>query len=109
LMQRMPERYEIQPVPSYPPVLEDLAFVVDESVTAEMVTGLIRSAGGEALVALRLFDAYRGAQIGPGKKSLAYSLTYQSSERTLSDQDVALIRQRIINRLERELGARLRG
>jgi len=109
LIQHMPERYEIQPVPSYPPVLEDLAFVVDESATVEMVTGLIRSAGGETVVAVRLFDVYRGAQVGPGKKSLAYSLTYQSSERTLSDQDVVLIRQRIIDRLEKELGARLRG
>ncbi|HSF81148.1 MAG TPA: phenylalanine--tRNA ligase subunit beta [Anaerolineales bacterium] len=108
LFQHVPERYEIQPVPSYPPVLEDLAFVVDGSATAEMVTDLIRAAGGETVVAVHLFDVYRGAQVGPGKKSLAYSLTYQSPERTLTDQDVALIRQRIIKRLEQELGARLR-
>jgi phenylalanyl-tRNA synthetase beta chain len=57
---------------------------------------------------LRLFDVYRGDQIGSGKKSLAYSLTYQSPERTLTDQEVAQIRNRMIYRLEQELGARLR-
>ncbi len=109
MLQHVPERYEIRPVPAYPPVFEDLAFVVDESATAEMVTALIHSAGGDTLVAVQLFDVYRGAQVGPGKKSLAYNLTYQSPERTLTDQDVALIRKRIIHRMEGELGARLRG
>lgn len=108
LIRHLPEGYEVQPVPSYPPVLEDLAFVVDESVTAETITNVIRSAGGNTLVAIRLFDVYRGNQIGPGKKSLAYSLTYQSPERTLTDQDVALIRKRIINQMAKELGALLR-
>jgi phenylalanyl-tRNA synthetase beta chain len=51
---------------------------------------------------------YTGGQVDPGKKSLAYSLTYQASDRTLKDQDVAQIRQRIIRRLEQELGAVLR-
>lgn len=108
ILSQVPDRYNIQPVPSYPPVLEDLAFVVDESLPAEDVTVLIQETGGETVVAVRLFDVYRGEQIGTGKKSLAYSLTYQSQERTLTDQQVAKIRQRIISRLEQELGARLR-
>jgi len=51
---------------------------------------------------------YRGEQIGAGKKSLAYSLTYQSGERTLTDDEVLKIRQRIVRELERQLGAKLR-
>jgi phenylalanyl-tRNA synthetase beta chain len=108
LLAAAPELYAIRPVPAYPPVLEDLAVVVDESLPAERVEQIIRSAGGGTLSGLRLFDIYRGVQIGAGKKSLAYSLTYQAIDRTLTDQDVARLRQRIIQRLEQEAGGRLR-
>ncbi len=68
----------------------------------------IRAAGGAHLAEVRLFDVYRGGQIGAGKKSLAYSLKYQSFERTLTDQEVARIRQRIVHQIENELGGRIR-
>ena len=108
LMQVIPERYPLRPVPAYPPVLEDLAVIVDEDLPAEQVEAVIRQAGGRTLSALRLFDVYRGGQTGAGKKSLAYSLTYQSAERTLTDDEVLKIRQRIVRQLEKDLGARLR-
>ena len=60
------------------------------------------------MVAVNLFDVYRGEQIGPGKKSLAYRLTYQAAERTLTDEEVAGIRQRIVDHLDQDLGAKLR-
>ncbi len=60
------------------------------------------------LSALTLFDVYRGGQTGVGKKSLAYSLTYQAVDRTLTEQEILQIRQKIIRRLEQELGAKLR-
>jgi phenylalanyl-tRNA synthetase beta chain len=56
--------------------------VVGDSLPAERVAAVIREAGGKALIDLRLFDVYRGEQVGAGKKSLAYSLTYQDPERT---------------------------
>jgi len=105
----VPERYNITPVPAFPPVLEDLAIIVGEAVPAEQVAGLIRQVGGATLSSVRLFDVYRGEQIGAGKKSLAYSLSYQASDRTLTDPEVAQIRQRIVRRLEEVLGAKLRG
>jgi len=73
------------------------------------VAGAIRTSGGRTVIDLRLFDVYRGEQVGAGKKSLAYSLTYQAADRTLTDSEVLQIRQRILRRLEQELGARLRG
>jgi phenylalanyl-tRNA synthetase beta chain len=73
------------------------------------VEAALRKAGGEMLSGLRLFDVYRGEQIGAGKKSLAYSLTYQAQDRTLTDDEVLKIRQRIVKQLEQELGAKLRG
>jgi phenylalanyl-tRNA synthetase beta chain len=104
-----PERFDITPVPAFPPVLEDLAFIVDEALPAEQVADAIRQAGGKTLIRVHLFDMYRGEQVGTGKKSLAYSLTYQAPDRTLTDQEVAQIRSRIVRRLEETLGARLRG
>ena len=102
------ERFRVSPVPAFPPVLEDIAVIVDEDLPAGRLEEVIRQAGGKMLAGLRLFDVFRGPQIGAGKKSLAYGLTYQSPERTLTDADAAQIRQRIIRRLEQELGAKLR-
>ena len=107
LLSLVPERYAAEPVPVFPPVLEDIAVIVDEDLPAEKLEAVIRQGGGKMLTGLRLFDIYRGEQIGAGKKSLAYSLTYQS-DRTLTDKDAAQIRARIIRRLEQELGAKLR-
>jgi phenylalanyl-tRNA synthetase beta chain len=108
LLEAIPQRYEVKGVPTFPPVLEDLALVLDENIPAQQVEATIRQAGGRTLAELRLFDVYRGEQIGAGKKSLAYSLTYQAVDRTLTDGDVLQIRQRIVRRLEQELGAKLR-
>lgn len=108
LLQAIPELHTIDSVPAYPPVLEDLALTVDESLPAGKVEAMIRQTGGKNLVDVTLFDIFRSTQIGEGKKSLAYSLTYQSPDRTMTDQEVAQIRGRIIKRLEQELGAKLR-
>lgn len=100
--------YGIVPVAEFPPVYEDIAVIVDESVAAARVEGLIRQTGGRSVSAVRLFDVYRDEKIGAGKKSLAYSLTYQSPDKTMTDAEAAQIRNRIVKRLEHEVGARLR-
>jgi len=99
--------YGIVPVSEFPPVYEDIAIIVDESVAAARVEALIRQTGGKTVTDVRLFDVYRGEQIGAGKKSLAYSLTYQS-DKTMTDADAAAIRNKIVKRLEYEVGAKLR-
>ncbi len=108
LISLIPERYAMQPVSAYPPVLEDLAIVVDEAISAEQVANTIQQGAGHIVTNITLFDVYRGEQIGKGMKSLAYSLTYQSADKTLTDKDVGQVRLRIIRRLEQELGAKLR-
>ena len=100
--------YGITPVPEYPPVLEDIALIVDEAVPASRVEALIRQTGGKSVTDVRLFDVYRGNQIGEGKKSLAYNLTYQASDKTMTDAEAAAIRNKIVKRLEQEVGAKLR-
>jgi phenylalanyl-tRNA synthetase beta chain len=104
----VPGWFDTVPVPALPPVLEDLAVIVDEDMPAVRVLETILQGGGKLLKEARLFDVFRGEQIGAGKKSLAYSLTYQATDRTLTDKDAAQVRQRIIRRLEQELGARIR-
>jgi len=106
-MRAAESEYELQPVPEVPPVLEDIALILDESIPAAQVEALIRQTGGKVLTEVKLFDVYRGEQIGAGKKSLAYSLTYQA-EKTLTDKEAAAIRNKIVRRLENELGAKLR-
>lgn len=108
LLEAIPDRYEVSLVPAFPPVLEDLAIIVDESIAAEKVATTIQTAGGNMVVDIKLFDVYRGEQIGAGKKSLAYSLTYQAPDRTLTDDEVARLREKIIRNLEQVLDARLR-
>lgn len=97
------------PISLHPPLYEDLAVVVDEETPAVRVRDLIAQTGAPLLRSVVLFDVYRGEQSGPGKKSLAYRLTYQADDRTLTDQDVARVREKIIRRLEREVGAAIRG
>ena len=99
--------YNVVPVSEFPPVYEDIAVIVDESVPAARVEALIRQTGGKTVTDVRLFDVYRGEQIGAGKKSLAYSLTYQS-DKTMTDAEAATIRNKIVKRLEHEVGAKLR-
>ena len=108
ILRSIAPRYEVKPVPEFPPVLEDIAVIVDESVPAARVEELIRQTGGKALSSVRLFDVYRGDQIGTGKKSLAYSLAYQAPDKTLTDAEAAAIRNKIVKRLEQEVGAKLR-
>jgi phenylalanyl-tRNA synthetase beta chain len=99
--------YGITPVSEFPPVYEDIAIIVDESVLAESVQALIKQTGGRSVSDVKLFDVYRDEKIGAGKKSLAYNLTYQA-EKTMTDADAAAIRNKIVKRLEHEVGAKLR-
>ena len=103
------DAHEMADLSSQPPIYEDLALLVDDAVPAAQVADLIRQSGGKLLSDVRLFDVYRGGQVPAGKKSLAYTLTYQAADRTLTDEDTKKLRGKIVARLERELGASLRG
>ncbi len=104
----VPDRYQVEPIPVFPPVLEDLAFVVDENIQVGQVKDVIQAAGGDTVAEIQLFDVYRGGQAGEGKKSLAFKLKYQEPDRTLTDEEVSSIRNKIVNQLDQKLGAKLR-
>jgi phenylalanyl-tRNA synthetase beta chain len=93
---------------AYPPVRHDLAFIVDESVPAGELVAAAREAAGPELREFEVFDVYRGDQVGPGKKSIAFRAAFQSAERTLSDEDAAALRGKIVAALAERFGAQLR-
>ncbi len=93
----------------YAPVHEDLALVVDEATPVLDVQRAIMAAGYPLVTEASLFDVYRGEQVKAGKKSLAFALSYQAPNRSLSEKDVRKLRKRLIKTLTRKLGAKLRG
>ena len=91
-----------------PTLKEDLAVVVDEDTPVDALEATIRQAGRSQLIDVLLFDVYRGPQIGVGKKSLAYSLTFQAPDRTLTSDEAARQRERIVRALADAFGAQIR-
>ena len=100
-----PRRY--QALAPYPSVEEDIAVIVDADVPAARVRGIIEAAS--LVRSVRLFDVYSGPQVPPGKKSLAFSVSYQAVDHTLTDKEVRRQQERILVRLQHEVGATLRG
>ncbi len=94
---------------SFPELREDIAIVVDASVPAATVLEIVRAAGGRLLARAEVFDVYRGEQIAAGRTSLAIALTFRARDRTLTDEDVAPVREKIVTRLREQLGGELRG
>ncbi len=97
-----------EPISVYPKVERDLAIVVDKETLSDMPTELIYKTGGELVESVRLFDVYEGEQVPEGKKSLAYAITYLSASETLTDKAVNALHDKIVKRLNQELGAELR-
>jgi phenylalanyl-tRNA synthetase beta chain len=92
----------------YPPLRQDLAVVLPLEVSAATALTAVTDAGGKLLADARVFDVYSGPQVGEGRRSLALALAFRASDRTLSDEEVAPVRERIVAALA-ELGGELRG
>ena len=95
-------------VPRYPAVTLDVALVVDESVTVERVEQAIAKAGGALLDSVRLFDVYRGQGVAGGSKSLAWALSYRAPDRTLTDDEVRPVHEKLLRKVCGAVGAELR-
>lgn len=95
-------------VPRYPAVMLDIALVVPSEESSARVERAIRSAGGKLLESVRLFDVYTGEGVPEGKKSLAYSLSYRASDRTLTDDEVAAVHDKLVRKVAAAVGGELR-
>jgi phenylalanyl-tRNA synthetase beta chain len=102
------KRIFVVPITKYPAVTRDLAIIVPDKVKTADVEEEIRKQGSEWLKGIRLFDLYKGKQIDEGSKSLAFSLTWQAPDRTMTDEEVNNLHQKIEEALNREFGAGLR-
>jgi phenylalanyl-tRNA synthetase beta chain len=104
----VPERILYRDVITFPPLRQDLAFVVDERVSAGELIAAAREAAGDELREARFLSDYRGDQIPAGKKSVAFAVSFQSPDRTLDDEDAARLRGAIVQSLAARFGAELR-
>ena len=96
-----------RPIPKFPAVVRDIALVVDAGVTHQQILDTMK--GFSLVTDVALFDVYSGGQVPAGKKSMAYRLTFQSPDKTLTDQQISGVQQAILKKLTTGLGASLRG
>lgn len=97
-----------KPLPKFPAVTRDMALIVDDEILVQEIEDTIRRAGGNLVEKVKLFDIYKGSQIPDGKKSIAYSIAYRDNKKTLTDNDVNKVHDKILRSLEHKLGAILR-
>jgi phenylalanyl-tRNA synthetase beta chain len=97
-----------QPIPKFPETYRDISILVDRSVTAQQVEKLIFKASSPLIHKVELYDHFEGKKIQADKKSLTFALSFQSAERTLSDDEVNPLFENIFQALKSELGASLR-
>jgi len=105
LFDAVSERIEYEDVLTFPALVQDLAVAVDETVEAGALVAAALEAAVPELRAADVFDVYRGEQVGEGRKSVALRLTFQSPERTLTDEEAAGLRERIVAALDERFGA----
>jgi phenylalanyl-tRNA synthetase beta chain len=105
----IPDRFPYRPFSTFPPAKRDVAVIVPADTPAEKVLAEIRVAGGDLLTAAELFDLYTGEGIPSGTKSLAFALTYQAPNQTLSDKEISKAHEKVEGRLRHVLKAQIRG
>ena len=108
LLSKKVGKMKYKEVSKFPAVNKDLAVVVDKDVTSEEIAKVIKKAGGSSLSKIDVFDVYTGKGIDENKKSIAYSLTFEKMDRTLTDEEINASLAKIIEMLEKKLGAELR-
>jgi len=95
-------------ISKYPSVSKDVAFVVKKDVPASSIMEVIKKNGGKLLTDIRVFDVYEGENVGPDEKSIAFALTFMDSSRTLNDEEVMSIFNKVIDAVENKLQAKVR-
>ncbi len=97
-----------KPLPKFPALTRDFSFVCEEALEVGTIESAIKKSGVKLLESVRLFDVYRGAQVGEGKKSVSFSVSLRASDRTLNDEEADGAVKKILKTLEKELGITLR-
>lgn len=109
VMKYMAKDLKYKALPKYPATSRDLAMLVDVDVSAADIEKAMTKAAGQNLTQITLFDVYTGKQVEEGKKSLAFSLTFQSNDKTLTDAEIDPAIEKIVAKLQKDFNANLRG
>ena len=108
LLNKKVGKMKYKEISKFPSVKKDIAVIVDKNITAQEVATVIKKSAGSMLTNVKLFDLYTGQGIEENKKSLAYSLTFEDSKKTLTDEEVNAVMQTVIENLEKKINAELR-
>lgn len=95
-------------LPKFPAVTRDMAILIDDAVLVQDIEDIMWKQGGNMVESIKLFDVYKGEQVPAGKKSIAYSMIYRLENKTLTDEEVSKVHDKIVRTLENRLGAQLR-
>ena len=109
LLSKRTGKMKFKEISKYPEISKDLAIVVDKNISADEIAKLIKKAAGALLTKTEIFDVYEGVNIPKNKRSIAYSLSFGTMDRTLTDEEINNIMSKIIENLQNKIGAELRG
>jgi len=108
LVKNASTKSEYSPLPKFPAVTRDMALLVKDEILVKQIEDIIRQRAGKILEEIKLFDVYKGKQVPEGMKSVAYSIIFRASDRTLTDEDVNKAMKKILDGIKSSLGAELR-
>jgi phenylalanyl-tRNA synthetase beta chain len=99
---------QYNPLPKFPAVSRDIAMLVKDEIMVKQIEDIIKQRAGKILEDIKLFDVYKGKQVPEGMKSVAYSITFRASDRTLTDEEVGKAMTKILDGLKNNIEAQLR-
>lgn len=108
LLSKKVGKMKFKEISKFPNVKKDVAFIVDKNITSKEIEMVIKKASGSALTNIEVFDVYTGENVGENEKSIAYSLTFNDTKRTLTEEEVMESFKKIIENVEKKCNARLR-
>lgn len=109
LLSKRTGKMKFKEISKYPEISKDLAIVVDKNISADEIAKLIKKAAGALLTKIEIFDVYQGINIPKNKRSIAYSLSFGTMDRTLTDEEINTIMSKVIETLQNKIDAELRG
>ena len=109
LLSKKTGKMKFKEISKYPTISKDLAILIDKNISSDEIAKAIKKAAGSLLTNTEIFDVYEGKNIPEGKRSIAYSLSFGANDRTLTDEEINNIMNKVIENLQNKMGAELRG
>ena len=108
LLSKKVGKMKYKEISKYPNIKKDMAFIVNKDVESKEIETVIKKSSGSNLIQIEVFDVYTGENVGKNEKSIAYSLTFNDSKKTLTEEEVMISFNKIIENVEKKCNAKLR-